>query len=400
MRGKVTGKQKRLAVGLMSGTSVDGIDAALVEIEGHGEDKKVKLLFFKNTPFPQSIRKKIYVLFDPRKSTVDKLGYMNFLLGEYFARAALAVIDEAGVNKNDVDFIASHGQTIWHEPKIDQSDGIPIRYTVQIGEGAVIADRTGIPTISDFRVADVAAGGLGAPLVPFTEYLIYRKKDETILLQNIGGIGNMTVLCKNAKPEDVYAFDTGPGNMIMDAVMLAATKGKKPFDKNGEAALKGKVCDELLSELKKDPYYRLSLPKSTGREYFGGQYTAKILEYGRKHMLSLDDLEATSVELTAWSIADAYEHYVLPRYPAQKLIVSGGGSYNPALIKAVSIQMEKYKVKVLMQEDLGMNSDAKEAVAFAIMGDGFMEGRSNTLPSVTGARHAAIMGKLSLPPTK
>lgn len=390
-------KPKRLAVGLMSGTSVDGIDAALVEISGDASSPEVKLVAFKNTPYPAAVREKIFAIFKPENATVDKLGYMNFLLGEYFAMAALAVIEAAGVAPSDVDFIASHGQTIWHAPEVDCSDGFEIRYTVQIGEAAVIAERTGIPTISDFRVADMAAGGQGAPLVPFTEYILYRRESETILLQNIGGIGNMTVLPAGARPDELYAFDTGPGNMIIDAVISAATGGKESFDRDGAAAARGKVCEELLSELKRDEYYALPLPKTTGREHFGTQYTSRLFDYARGHGLTADDLAATATELTAWSIADAYERYVMPKYRASELIVGGGGSYNPTLLAALSRRMNALGVKVRTQEELGFSSDAKEAVAFAIMGDRFMAGLTNTLPSVTGAAHAAIMGKLSLP---
>ncbi len=394
---RIADKPKRLAVGLMSGTSVDGIDAALVELSGQGEELTARLAAFRNSPYPPSVREKIFALFDPKRATVDRVGYMNFLLGELFAAAALAVIREARLEPGDVDFIASHGQTIWHAPEPNNSNGYPVRCTVQIGEGAVIAERTGIPTVSDFRVADMAAGGQGAPLVPFTEYLLYRRAGETVLLQNIGGIGNMTVLPAGAGPEAIYAFDTGPGNMIIDAVISAATGGAQRFDRNGAAAARGRVCAPLLEELARDEYYALPLPKSTGRERFGEQYTARLLAYGREHGLSFDDLVATATELTAWSIADAYTRYVLPRYRAEELIVGGGGSYNPTLLAALSRRLGVHGIQVRTQEDLGMSSDAKEAVAFALMGDRFLAGLPNTLPSVTGARHAAVMGKLSLP---
>lgn len=397
MAGCIAGKPRRLAVGLMSGTSVDGIDAALVELAGQGEGLTARLLAFRNSPYPPAVRKKLFALFSPEHATVDRVGYMNFLLGELFAAAALDVIREAGLGAGDVDFIASHGQTIWHAPEPDSADGYPVRCTVQIGEGAVIAERTGIPTVSDFRVADIAAGGQGAPLVPFTEYLLYRRAHETVLLQNIGGIGNMTVLAAGCGPKDVYAFDTGPGNMIIDAVIAAATSGAQRFDRDGAAAARGRVCTPLLEELAQDGYYALPLPKSTGREHFGEQYTARLIAYGRQHGLSFDDLAATATELTAWSIADAYERYVLPRHRAAELIVGGGGSYNPTLLAALSRRLGVYGVRVRTQEDMGLSSDAKEAVAFALMGDCFLAGLPNALPSVTGARHAAVMGKLSLP---
>ena len=390
-------QKPRRIVGMMSGTSVDGVDAALVEISGSDDAPQVSLLAFENRPYPPRVREKIFELFTPSTATVDRIGYMNFLLGELYAQSALSVIEKAGLSPEDVDAIGSHGQTIWHAPAPESPDGIPVSYTVQIGEGSVIAERTGILTVSDFRVADMAAGGQGAPVVPFPEYLLYRREKETILLQNIGGIGNMTVLPAGARPEDVFAFDTGPGNMIIDAVVSALTNGEKTYDAGGEMALAGRVCDALLDELKKDPYYSQPLPKTTGRELFGVQYTAGILDWWRAHPIPQEDLVATVTDLTAYSIADAYERYVLPRHLASELIVGGGGSYNAALLAFLAKRFAPYGIAVRTQEDLGLNSDAKEAVAFAMMADCCIRGRANTLPGVTGARHPVVMGKISQP---
>lgn len=390
-------KSVRRVVGMMSGTSVDGVDAALVEISEGEKGPKVRMLAFENTPYPESIRKQIFELFTPETATVDKVGYMNFLLGEVYARAALAVVRKAGMTPADVDVIGSHGQTIWHAPEAVDKDGWPVRYTVQIGEGSVIAERTGVVTVSDFRVADMAAGGQGAPLVPFSEYMLYRRETETILLQNIGGIGNMTVLAAGAKPEDVFAFDTGPGNMIIDAVVSAVTNGEKSYDEGGALAAGGTVNAALLEELRADPYYIKDLPKTTGREYFGVQYTKRILARQRELGLSDADLIATVTDLTAVSIADAYARYVLPRHTASELIVGGGGSYNATLLRFLRERFAPYGVAVRVQEDLGFSSDAKEAVAFALMADCCVRERVNTLPSVTGARKACVMGKISLP---
>lgn len=390
-------KEVRHVVGMMSGTSVDGVDAALVEISGTDSEPKVKLLAFENKPYPPQVREKIFSLFTPANATVDKVGYMNFLLGEIYAKSALSVIEKAGMKPEEIDVIGSHGQTIWHAPIPESPDGIPVAYTVQIGEGSVIAERTGILTVSDFRVADMAAGGQGAPLVPFSEYLLYRREKETILLQNIGGIGNMTVMPAGAKPRDVFAFDTGPGNMIIDAVISAVTGGEKTYDAGGETAAKGKVCNALLDILKEEPYYRQPLPKTTGREHFGVQYTEKILSWWKENPIPVEELLATVTDLTAYSIADAYERYVLPKYRASEIIVGGGGSYNATLLRFMKERFAPHGVAVRTQEDLGLSSDAKEAVAFALMADCCMRGRANTLPSVTGAEHPAVMGKISQP---
>ena len=390
-------KDVRRVVGMMSGTSVDGVDAALVEISGTDSEPKVKLLAFENKPYPPQVREKIFSLFTPANATVDKVGYMNFLLGEIYAKSALSVIEKAGLKPEDIDAVGSHGQTIWHAPIPESPDGIPVAYTVQIGEGSVIAERTGITTVSDFRVADMAAGGQGAPLVPFSEYLLYRREKETILLQNIGGIGNMTVMPAGAKPRDIFAFDTGPGNMIIDAVISAMTHGEKTYDAGGEMAAKGRVCDALLELLKEEPYYSQPLPKTTGREHFGVQYTAKILDWWKQNPIPAEDLIATVTDLTAYSIADAYERYVLPKYQASEIIVGGGGSYNATLLGFMKKRFAPHGVAVRTQEDLGLSSDAKEAVAFALMADCCLRGKANTLPSVTGAQHPAVMGKVSQP---
>lgn len=390
-------KEKRLVVGMMSGTSVDGVDAALVEISGSEESPEVRLVAFENKPFPPAVREKIFKLFRPDTAPVDEVGYMNFLLGELYAKAALSVIEKAGLRPSDIDAIGSHGQTIWHSPDPDERDGYPIRYTVQIGEGSVIAQRTGVVTVSDFRVGDIAEGGQGAPLVPFSEYLLYRRKDETILLQNIGGIGNVTVLPAGAGPDAVFAFDTGPGNMIIDAVVSALTDGRETYDAGGERGGRGKVCEALLAKLQEDAYYTQPLPKSTGRERFGVQYTRDVMAMQKEYGISDDDLVATVTDLTAWSIADAYARYVLPKYKAVELIAGGGGSYNKTLIAMLEKRLAAYDVKVRVQEDLGFNSDAKEAVAFALLADRAVRGMPNTLPAVTGARQSVIMGKISLP---
>ena len=393
-------KSVRRVVGLMSGTSVDGIDAALVEIGDTDEAPEVRLVAFEDRPWPEKVREQIFPLFRPETATVDKIGYMNFLMGEIYAQSVASVVEKAGLTLADIDLIGSHGQTIWHAPEVCDKDGFPVIFTVQIGEGSVIAARTGVPTVSDFRVADMAVGGQGAPLVPFSEYLLYRRPGETILLQNIGGIGNMTVLPGDEGPEAVYAFDTGPGNMIIDAVVSALTGGEKTYDAGGAMASEGKVDQELLAMLQQDPYYSMPLPKTTGRELFGVQYVEKILDYRREHGLSDADLLATVTDLTAWSIVDGYARYVLPKRQATELVVGGGGSYNATLLGFLRERFAPYGVKVRTQEDLGWSSDAKEAVAFAIMADCCVREKPNVLPSVTGAKAAAIMGKLSLPPVR
>lgn len=386
----------RRVVGLMSGTSVDGIDAALIEISGVGTDLKVHLAAFENVSFPDEIRLKIFELFNPQTTTVDKIGYMNFLLGELYAQAALSVIKKAGLTAKDVDAIGSHGQTIYHSPQIDMRNGYNIRYTVQIGEGAVIARRTGIVCVSDFRVADMAAGGLGAPLVPYTEFLLYRSPNKNILLQNIGGIGNITVISAGCTSGQVYAFDTGPGNMVIDGMVEVISGRKMRMDSGGSIARSGKINQKLLGILTDDPYFTALPPKTTGREYFGGEYVNRIFEYMSQNGISNEDGVATVTYLTAWSIADAYHRFIKGNCAADQLIIGGGGSYNPVLVDFIRQEMYQHRVQTLTQEEIGFNSDAKEAIAFAILADHAIFGIPNNLPGVTGAQSAVVMGKISL----
>ncbi|WP_138224080.1 anhydro-N-acetylmuramic acid kinase [Paenibacillus algicola] len=386
-------------VGLMSGTSVDGIDAAVIQIAqrpGQEHGIEVELLAFENTPYPVHVRNSIFQLFDVTKATVDKVGAMNMWLGELYARAALSVIDQSGLEPSQIAAIGSHGQTIYHAPEKNMMDGYNLHCTIQIGEGALIANRTGIPCVSDFRVADMAASGQGAPLVPFTEYLLFAHPETTSLLQNIGGIGNVTVLPANASPEEVYAFDTGPGNMIMDA-LVSRLFPPMTMDAGGSIAASGQVIDALLEWMQQDEYYTLPLPKSTGRERFGQQYADQIVEMMKARNWKAEDVIATSTRLTAWSIADSYERYIAPQHQAHQLLIGGGGSYNPTLLRDLRQLFAPYGVQVLTQEDLGGNSDAKEAVAFAVLAYYTMKRLPNNIPQVTGASQPAVMGKISWP---
>jgi len=390
------GKDIRRVVGLMSGTSVDGIDAALVEIKGDPYDAAVRLVGFENKPFPEHVKQGIFQLFDPGYATVDKVGYMNVLLGELYAQAAISVIQKAGLEAQDIDYIGSHGQTIYHHPQIENKDGFPIGYTVQIGEGAVIANRTRIPCVSDFRVADMAVGGQGAPLVPFTEYLLYRDSCHTRLLQNIGGIGNITVLPAGCAAQEVYAFDTGPGNMIMDGLVSRFTDQGKGMDYGGAIAAKGQVDHGLLVWLCDNDYFDKKPPKSTGRELFGDAFIDRLYQKIREEHISFEDAIATATDFTAWCIEASYRRFILPKHPARELILGGGGSYNATLVSMIRRRLEPLDVQVLLQEDLGFSSDAKEAIAFAMLADCTMAGRCNNIPYVTGADRPVIMGKISL----
>jgi anhydro-N-acetylmuramic acid kinase len=372
-----------MVVGLMSGTSIDGIDCALVEIKGNGLDTKVNLIEFHNHSISLELKRDILKACSINQSSVDLICRLNFKIGEEFANAVLETCKLAGVSSNDIDLIGSHGQTIYHIPK---------NSTLQIGEPSVIAEKTGIITVADFRVRDVAAGGHGAPLVPYTEYLLYRNSYKTIALQNIGGIGNVTIIPKKCDINEVYAFDTGPGNMMIDSIVEEITGGKMRFDNEGMLASKGNIHHELLNELMNHPFIRKKPPKTTGREEFGIEYSKKILDKYLKLNVSEMDILTTLTYFTAISISENYKNFILPKHIIDEMIISGGGSYNKTLIQMIKEELKG--IKVMTQEDIGLSSDAKEAVAFAILANEAIYGNTNNLPSVTGANRPVVMGKI------
>ncbi len=371
-------------VGLMSGTSADGVDAAVVEIEGSPPALKVDLLSFTFVPFEREQRARIFALFDPATSDVESICRMNFALGEWFAAAALQAIADAGLMPDDVDLIGSHGQTIYHAV-----DAEP-RATLQIGEAAVIAARTGITTVADMRVADVAVGGEGAPLVSYVDWLLFRHPTRVRAVQNIGGIANVTYLPADDDPAGVLAFDTGPGNMLIDDAVRRVTSGRSTFDRDGRLAARGEVDEGMLAWLMEHPYLARRPPKTTGREQFGVSFGDRVWEQARQRGLEPVDVIATLTAFTAASIADAYRRF-LPCMP-DEVIVGGGGANNPTLV--AMLRQRLHPARVTSHRDLGMSDDAKEAVAFAVLAYETLHGRPGNLPSCTGARRQVVLGKI------
>jgi len=346
--------------GLISGTSVDGIDVAVVDI-GDG----IHVVSTVTVPYPPDVRAAVLSVSNAATHT-GTIARLNFLLGELFAEA----LQKTGVPLKTIELIGSHGQTIFHEGEPVEYMGRKIASTMQIGEAAVIAERTGIETIADFRPSDMAAGGKGAPLVPFLDYQLFRHSEHARIALNIGGIANITVIPANAKPEDVVAFDTGPGNMVMDAVA-------PPFDHNGELARAGQVNTALLDRLLTDPYYHREPPKSCGREQHGAEF---VRETGI-------DI-ATATELTARTIALA-----LARYPdTREVIVSGGGAHNRYLMERLAVLLP---ARVTTTAEFGIGVDTKEAILFALLAYQTFHGRAGNLPSATGAGKPMILGKIS-----
>ncbi len=379
-------------IGLNSGTSCDGIDAAVVEIEGWGKSTRLRLLAYKNYNYTEETRRMIEELFNPQTSGVDKICVSNFYLGELFAQAALEIIKEAGMTPGEIDLIGSHGQTIYHRPGPVIAGGIPVRSTLQIGEATVIAERTGVLTIADFRPRDLAVGGEGAPLIPYVDDLLFGRDNKHRVIQNIGGIANLTLVGGAIRPEEIIAFDTGPGNMVIDGVVSNLTAGRLRYDRDGLIAAEGRVHTGLMTELLTHPFLAKKPPKSTGREEFGAEFIGSVLEKARKIGLTPQDLTATVTAFTVESIAQHYEEYIIPRYSLDEIIIGGGGAYNPTLMRMMEERMAPIPVK--RHEDYGLSSDAKEAVAFAVLANETIHGLPANLPSVTGAVRPVVLGKI------
>jgi anhydro-N-acetylmuramic acid kinase len=373
-------------LGLMSGTSADGVDAAIVAVDGAPPDLSVSLRSFTCVSYDAAQREQIFALFDPATGTVDGICEANFRLGEWFASAALHAMSEAGLSPDEIDLIGSHGQTVYHA--VGAEAATPS--TLQIGEAAVIAARTGVTTVADFRVADVAAGGQGAPLVSYVDWLLLRHKDVPRAIQNIGGIANVTYLPPGDDPGGVIAFDTGPGNMLIDQAAARATGGAQRYDRDGALAATGTVRKALLAELMAHPYLPLSPPKTTGREQFGQAFGEQVWERAVRRGLSPNDIIATLTAFTAISIADAYRRF-LPRHP-EEVILGGGGAENPALVRRLSEALAPSRL--MTHEALGIPSKAKEAIAFAVLAYEALHGRPGNLPSCTGAGSRAVLGKI------
>jgi anhydro-N-acetylmuramic acid kinase len=387
-----TRAKSMLVLGMMSGTSADGIDVALARISGSPPKLSVKIESHHHTAFPAPVREGILRLANAGATTPAEISQLNFLLGEEFARAAISACESWRVPLRKVSLIGSHGQTIYHQGAASPFLNYPgLSSTLQIGEPSVIAERTGITTIGDFRPADMAAGGQGAPLVPFVDYLLYRHSTRSRVALNIGGIANLTVIPARAKPKDVFAFDTGPGNMVVDALVETFTRGRSHFDKDSEMALRGWLLPKLLSELMDDPYIRKQPPKTAGREQFGEACARKILSWTRKHRAKPEDVVRTATIFTAFSIASAIQQFVLPRTRVDELIVSGGGAHNSLMMVYLAAILG---FPVILSGELGVKPEAKEALAFAILAYESYHNRANNLPSATGANHPAVLGKL------
>ena len=377
-----------MIIGLMSGTSADGITTALAEVAGTGKTAKIRLQAYRTYPYPEKVRDLLFKLFAPGASTTKDVCEMNFVVGECFADAVLRFIGDTRLSNGDVDAVGSHGQTVWHQPIAEPVAGISAASTLQIGEPAIISSRTGFPVVADFRKADMAVGGQGAPLTPYLDYVLHRNPSRNVALQNIGGIANLTYIPASASLEQVVAFDTGPGNMIIDAVARHYTR--MSHDVDGGLARSGKVHAGLLAELMRHSYYRRCPPKTTGREDFGEHYASEVIRRGKSMGLGPEDVAATVTALTVETIADAYES-MLPG-PVDEVYVSGGGSRNLAIMEGLRA---KLRTPVSDYSVLGFPGEAKEALLVALLANEHIMGTPCNLPSATGARRRVVLGSLT-----
>jgi len=389
-----------IVAGVMSGTSADGINVALVRIQGRGFRSRLELLAHYEFPYPAEVRRAVLHAMNAKSAAVADLACLNFSLGELYAKSVQAAQRRA---KLECELVGCHGQTIYHQGVPINYLGRPVACTWQTGEGAILAARLGVPVVSDFRPADMAFGGKGAPLVPFLDYVIFRHRRFGRIVQNIGGIGNLTAIPPRALSEEVIAFDTGPGNMVMDAV--AERLFDRPYDRNGRLAAKGEPIEAVVRQLLRRSFFRQPPPKTAGREQFGEAFVRELLRLCRR--ADPHDIIATATAFTARSIGLAVRNFVLPidaanvppasRWPSRfrEFVVSGGGTRNLTLMRMIREELAPLKMRVRTTDDFGLPSEAKEAVAFALLAYQTWRHLPSNVPSATGADRPAILGKVS-----
>lgn len=381
-----------IVAGVMSGTSADGINVALVRIQGRGFRSRFELLAHYEFPYPTNVRRTILASMNARSASVADLSRLHFLLGELYADAVRAAQRRARL---ECELVGCHGQTLYHQGSPALFLGRRIACTWQAGEAAIIAAKIGVPVVSDFRPADMAAGGKGAPLVPFLDYVLYRHRRYGRIVQNLGGIANLTAIPPRALAEDVVAFDTGPGNMVIDAVTERLFE--RPFDRNGRIAARGDPIERVLQQLLRNPFFRQKPPKTAGREQFGHEFVRELLRLCRR--ADDRDIVATATALTACSIGAAVRKFVLPLVAPpvrfRELVVSGGGTNNLTLMRMIREDLAPLKMRVRTSDDFGLPSEAKEAVAFAMLAYQTWRHLPSNIPSATGAERPAILGKVS-----
>jgi anhydro-N-acetylmuramic acid kinase len=394
----IADRVERLVIGLMSGTSADGVGAALLSLRGSGSGTSWELVAFETRPYSPGLRREILALQeDGSDRLLERIARLHFHLGDVYAESCASVAQKGGFTLDEVHLIGMHGQTVFHGTGRGGPDrarslaGAPA--TLQLGEAGVVAERTGVSVVSNFRARDVAAGGTGAPLVPYVDYLLFRSEDESRLCLNVGGIANFTALPLGCVPENIMAFDTGPGNMVIDALVERYTEGRDTFDRSGDRAAQAPPHEGLLSELMAHDYFGKAPPKSAGREEFGRDFADRLAARAKELRMSPAAAISTATSLTARSVALAYRVHVMPRATMDAVMVSGGGAHNRTLMERLEKEMSPIPVRSTSY--YGLDPDAKEAVAFAILANESIHGRPGNLPAVTGASKPVVLGSFT-----
>ena len=375
-------------IGLMSGTSADGVDVALCEIEGEPGRLSAKIIRGETYPYESSLRQRILDACDVGKSRVDQITQLHYELGELFSNCVLRLLDSDGLSPDAIDLIGSHGQTLWHSVLPDGT----VSASLQIVEAAVLAERTGITAISNFRARDIAGGGQGAPLTAYVDWLLLRHPKHWRAIQNIGGMGNVTFLPPlNDADSAPVAFDTGPGNAMLDVAVGHFSGGAQLYDRDGRLAMRGRVNEERLDSLLQHPYYQRGYPKTTGRETFGTEAALKLIAQAEARGLTQYEIIATLTALTATNIADAYARFAPA--PITEVILGGGGRHNPVMVGLLRELLAP--ARVMSHDEIGMDGDFKEALVFAVLAYESWHNRPGTLPALTGARVPSVLGQIT-----
>jgi len=388
---ELAGKDPRRVLGLTSGTSVDGVDAALLEVAGTGAAMRRALRAFVQRPYPEELRAAIFELFEAGQARLAGLLALEARIGAEFAEAGAEAVRRAGLQPGELDLVGSHGQTLWHAPP--SVVGPEAAGSWQAGSAAVVAERLGAPVVYDFRARDIAAGGEGAPLAPYVNWLLLSDPKVGRLVLGLGGIASLTYLPPGGAAERVLAFHAGPANMVIDEVVRALTGGRQHFDAGGRLAGEGQVSAQLLQELMRHPFFRRRPPRSTGRDEFGSRFAVSALGKARRLGLSPADLLATVTALSAQAIGDAVQEFVLPAGPVDEVIVSGGGAHNVQLVEQIRRRMPA-GAALSLSDEFGLPADAKEAICVAVLANETLAGHPNNLPGATGARHPVILGSI------
>jgi anhydro-N-acetylmuramic acid kinase len=388
--------EKRLVLGIMSGTSCDGVTCALIEVQGLREEKKIKFIGYHQYPYPKEIKEKIFKVLPPNSFTAKDLVRLHYLIGELFAAAALELLNKLNVKKEHLFAVSGQGPILYHDPPSEENNYQGAH--MEIGESAIIADKLETITVMELRAQDLAAGGHGAPLSVYVDYLLFKNSKINRAVQNIGGIANVTFLPKDVTWNSLMSFDCGPGNILIDHAVRYFTNGKLEYDPDGSIAEKGRVDEDLLSILMQHPYIKKAPPKTTGRELFGQEFFKEVLKLAKQKRLSMEDIVATLTAFTVSAIVYNYKNFYPKGYELQEVILGGGGTHNRTLVKWLKEKLAPACVKT--HEDFGIPNDAREAVTWAILADEMLFGVPNNVPSASGARYPVLGGKISLPPQK